>query len=177
MPYHSFCKDVPVANGFAFAINEDVEDPFFLPPSLRNIITEIENDIYPMSFNPERLALSYKEEWGSRLAQQGVFLLNTALSVEESTPEAHCLLWKGFIAEVMNVLAAREETVVWLLFGKHAHAYEKYIPDTHRIIKTSHPSPLGANKTGEDFTAFIGSRCFSTCNILLEEHERTPIVW
>jgi uracil-DNA glycosylase len=61
-PFHTFVGDVPVANGLAFSINEDVKDVFFLPPSLRNILSEIQNDVYPMSFDPERLALNYKEE-------------------------------------------------------------------------------------------------------------------
>ena len=61
-PYHSFVGDVTVANGLAFSINEDVKDVFFLPPSLRNILSEIQNDVYPMSFDPERLSLNYKEE-------------------------------------------------------------------------------------------------------------------
>ena len=60
-PYHSICEGVPVANGLSFSINEEIKDVFFQPPSLRNILTEIENDIYPMTFIPERLALSYKE--------------------------------------------------------------------------------------------------------------------
>lgn len=176
-PYHSFAGDVPVANGLAFSINEDVKDVFFLPPSLRNILSEIQNDVYPMSFDPERLSLNYKEEWGSRLTAQGVLLLNTALTVEEGAPEAHCKLWESFIECVMQVLAAQEKSIVWLLFGKHAHAYEQYIPKHHKVIKTSHPSPLGATKQGKDYPAFIGSRCFSTCNILLEADGQTPIKW
>lgn len=60
-PYHTYCEEVPVANGLSFSINEEIKDLFFQPPSLRNILTEIENDIYPMTFIPERLALSYKE--------------------------------------------------------------------------------------------------------------------
>jgi len=60
-PYHSLCEGIPVANGLALSINEEIKDVFFQPPSLRNILTEIENDIYPMTFIPERLALSYKE--------------------------------------------------------------------------------------------------------------------
>lgn len=104
-------------------------------------------------------------------------LLNTALTVEEGTPEAHCKLWEGFIECVMQVLAAQEKPIVWLLFGRMAHAYEKYIPSHHKVIKTSHPSPLGSTKQGKDYPAFIGSRCFSTCNILLENEGLTPIKW
>lgn len=175
--YYTEVNDVPVANGFSFAINEKIDDPFFLPPSLRNILAEIQNDVFPMSFDPERLALTYAEEWGQRLADQGVLLLNTALTVEKGHPEAHCKLWENFISIVMQTLAKKEEPVIWMLWGKHAHAYEKFIPSSHKIIKTSHPSPLGATKEGKDYPAFIGSRCFSMCNILLEDNGITPIKW
>lgn len=176
-PYHNEVNEVPVANGFSFAINEKIDDPFFLPPSLRNILAEIQNDVFPMSFDPERLALTYAQEWGQRLADQGVLLLNTALTVEKGHPEAHCKLWAGFILEVMQVLQKEQRPIVWLLMGKHAHAWVDHIPAHHKIIKTSHPSPLGATKEGKDYPAFIGSRCFSLCNILLEEHGQTPIKW
>lgn len=176
-PYHSVVNEVPVANGFSFAINEKIDDPFFLPPSLRNILAEIQNDVFPMNFDPERLALTYAEEWGQRLADQGVLLLNTALTVEKGHPESHCKLWENFTSIVMQTLAKKEEPVIWMLWGKHAHAIEKYIPSHHKVIKTSHPSPLGATKQGKDYPAFIGSRCFSLCNILLEDNGITPIKW
>lgn len=175
--YYNEVDEVPVANGLCFSINENIKDPFFIPPSLRNILSEVETDTFPAYFNPERLSLTYKEAWGERLAKQGVFLLNTALTVERNKPEAHCELWSKFTTQVIETLAKKETPIVWMLFGKFAHAYEKYIPKHHMIIKTSHPSPLGAHKQGKDYPAFIGSRCFSTCNMLLEESGQTPIEW
>lgn len=176
-PYHSLCENIPVANGLSFSINEDIKDVFFQPPSLRNILTEIENDIYPMTFIPERLALSYKEAWGSRLTEQGVFLLNTALTVESGNPNSHNKLWEHFTLKVLEQVAGKEDMVVWILMGKEAQKYESLIPSHHRTLKTSHPSPLGAYKEGKDYPAFIGSRIFSTCNILLEEHGKTSVSW
>lgn len=123
-PYYTEVNDVPVANGFCFAINEKIDEPFFLPPSLRNILTEIQNDVFPMSFDPERLALTYAQEWGQRLADQGVLLLNTALTVEKGHPEAHCKLWENFISIVMQALAKKEEPVIWMLWGESLPSFK-----------------------------------------------------
>jgi len=155
-PYHG----VGQAHGLCFSVPDGVA----FPPSLRNIFSEISNDLgiaVPQSGN--------LEHW----AKQGVFLLNTTLTVRAHTPLSHQNQgWELFTDAVIQKLSNEREHLVFMLWGNHAQSKEKLIDTSrHLILKTVHPSPLSAHR------GFFGSGHFSKCNAYLQGKGVTPINW
>ncbi len=153
-------------DGLAFS------NSFLLKPqsSLDNILKEVEDDIYD-GFNPERRANLSLYNW----TKQGVLLINAAHTVIKNRPESHLKYWLNFTIEVINTLD-RKRDLVWLLMGRKAQAFEKYISNpSHYIIKTAHPSPLGCMKNSP--IPFIGSKCFNKINEELEGRNLKKIIW
>jgi uracil-DNA glycosylase len=161
-PYHGEGQ----AHGLSFSVPQGIK----IPPSLRNIYKELNRDLamdIPTSGN--------LESW----AKQGVLLLNASLTVRAGEANSHSKQgWLNFTNSCIEYINQECEGVVFLAWGRFAHNVCAQI-DTqkHCVIKTSHPSPLGASKTGKDFTAFIGSGCFTLANEYLTEHNQTAIDW
>lgn len=156
-PYHGANQ----AHGLCFS----VQPPTPPPPSLLNIYKELETDI-PSFKSPTHGDLT---SW----ATQGVFLLNTVLTVFEAKPNSHVGMgWEPFTDLVINAISQQRKGVVFMLWGKPAHKKEALI-DTrkHHILKAPHPSPLSA------FHGWFGSRHFSRANLLLKTEGETPIDW
>ena len=154
-PYHGPGQ----AHGFAFSVRDNI----IPPPSLKNIFKEAMKDVgikQPTSGNLEC--------W----AKQGVLLLNTVLTVRKGEANSHANKgWESLTDMVIEQLNVKREGLVFLLWGRPAQAKAKNVDETrHTVIRTSHPSPLGATKTD---SPFIGSRCFSRANEALKE----PINW
>ena len=117
--------------------------------------------------------------------RQGVLLLNTGLTVRAHQPASHKGRgWEQFTDRVIELLAAREQPLVFILWGAHARAKTKLILDSeartatdtapalrHLIIQSAHPSPLSAHK------GFFGGRYFSRTNYFLEDNGIQPIDW
>jgi len=158
-PYHSPGQ----GNGLAFSVRKGVKPP----PSLRNIFKEAIDDIGIDV--PKHGSL---EGW----ARQGVLLLNTVLTVRRGEANSHAKLgWEEFTDEVISLINEQKEPVVFLLWGGPAAKKAKRVDESkHIIIRTSHPSPLGATKTA---SPFISSRCFSRANEALAEAGKNPIDW
>ena len=155
-PYHGPGQ----ANGLCFSVAPGLK----LPPSLQNIYKEIENDIgLPMSKNGDL------RSW----ANQGVFLLNTTLTVRAGSPASHHGKgWERFTDAAIKALSNEREGLVFLLWGKPAQSKEKLIDATkHFILKAAHPSPLSA------YNGFFGCRHFSKANKILLDLGKTPIHW
>jgi uracil-DNA glycosylase len=155
-PYHG----VGQAHGLCFSVPTGVA----FPPSLKNIFQEISDDLgvsVPTSGNLER--------W----AKQGVFLLNTTLTVRAHIPLSHQNQgWEQFTDVVIRKLSDEREHLVFMLWGSHAQSKERLIDTSkHLILKTVHPSPLSAHR------GFLGCKHFSKCNAYLAENGITPIVW
>ena len=155
-PYHGIGQ----AHGLCFSVPDGVS----FPPSLVNIFKEVSSDLgvpVPTSGNLER--------W----AKQGVFLLNTTLTVRAHNPLSHQNQgWERFTDVVIRKLSDEREHLVFMLWGSHAQSKERLIDTSkHLILKAVHPSPLSA------FRGFFGCKCFSKCNAYLEENGMTPIVW
>lgn len=155
-PYHGPHQ----AHGLAFSVRDGIRHP----PSLVNIFKEIKSDLghpYPKSGD--------LTSW----AEQGVLLLNTVLTVRMSQPGSHQKKgWEIFTNSVISKISERKEGVVFLLWGKFAHAKETLIDKSkHFILKAAHPSPLSA------YNGFFGCRHFSTTNRILKENGFTPIDW
>ena len=114
-----------VANGRAFAVNEDIKEP----QSLKNIFKEIED---VQGFVKTDKTLLHWEK-------QGVLLLNTSLSVEIGKPNSHKSLWKDFSNKLINWIDSNLN-VTWILWGNEAMKFQKQLKN--RCITDSHPSPL-----------------------------------
>jgi uracil-DNA glycosylase len=156
-----------LAHGLSFSVEKGVK----IPRSLSNIYKELSSDILRFE-KPEHGNL---EEW----AKKGVFLLNTVLTVDKDNAGSHRKKgWEIFTAQAIKKINDEHKNVVFLAWGKDAHKVCQNIDSTkHTVIKTSHPSPLGASKSGKDFDSFIGSRCFSKANFNLIKSDRLPIDW
>lgn len=155
-PYHGHGQ----ANGLCFSVRDGI--PF--PPSLINIFTEIKRDLgkeIPKSGDLER--------W----AKQGVLLLNATLTVRINSPGSHQNKgWEQFTDAVIKKLSDEKEHLVFLLWGSYAQKKGEVI-DTgkHLILKSSHPSPLSANR------GFFGSSHFSKTNAYLRANGMREIDW
>lgn len=147
------------AMGLSFSVNENVK----LPPSLKNIYKEIENEYGKKMPNHGNLT-----GW----AKQGVLLLNTIFTVNEGFPLSHKGFgWEKFTDEIIKVLQEKD-FIVYLLLGRPAQRYAKKITNkNHVILKTSHPSPLSS------FRGFFGSNIFKKTNKLLKENNKNEINW
>lgn len=161
-PYHGEGQ----AHGLSFSVPKGIK----IPPSLRNIYKELNRDLamdIPSSGN--------LENW----AKQGVLLLNASLTVRSGEANSHSKQgWLNFTNSCIEYINQECEGVVFLAWGRFAHNVCAQIDtDKHCVIKTSHPSPLGASKTGKDFTAFIGSGCFTLANEYLKQHQKSAIGW
>lgn len=155
-PYHGPGQ----ANGLCFSVAPGIK----LPPSLKNIYKEIESDLkFPMGTNGDL----------SSWARQGVLLLNATLTVRANSPASHQGKgWEQFTDEVIRLLSARREGLVFLLWGRPAQMKEKLI-DTkkHFVLKAAHPSPLSA------YTGFFECRHFSQTNKILNNRGLESINW
>lgn len=160
-PYHGPNQ----AHGLAFSVAKGVQ----IPPSLRNMLTEASRD--PLVAIPAKPSHGNLECW----ARQGVLMLNTCLTVRKGEANSHNKQgWEDFTDAVVRELGKRNG-IVYLLWGNPAQTKCKTIDSKkNHIIKSSHPSPLGAYKTSEPF---MGSCCFSRCNAALVEMQQTPIDW
>ena len=150
-PYHQKGQ----ANGLCFSVNDDVK----IPPSLKQIFKEINNDIgtnIPDSGNLER--------W----ANQGILLLNTALTVRESKPGSHSKIWDKFTKILLNYISENLDTCIVLLWGNYAKKFKPIFTKKFNVLEANHPSPLSSNRGG-----WFGTKHFSKCNTILE----TNIEW
>ena len=155
-PYHEHGQ----AHGLSFSVQPNIP----IPPSLRNIFAERENDIGLQP--PTHGTLS---AW----AQQGVLLLNTSLTVREGNAGSHAKKgWEAITDHIISTVNNNTERCVFILWGAHAQAKKKLITQGHHaILETPHPSPLSA------YRGFFGSAPFSRTNALLQEAGRAPIDW
>lgn len=154
-PYHG----VGQANGLSFAVNDGIP----LPPSLKNIFKEIENDLGIKTLDSGDL---------SRWAKQGVLMLNSVLTVIAHKPASHAGIgWEDFTDSVIQTLNNKRENIVYMLWGKYAQEKGAVINKNKNLVLTSaHPSPFSA-------TNFFGNHHFSKCNQYLKEHNLEPIDW
>ncbi|GLS82542.1 uracil-DNA glycosylase [Paraferrimonas haliotis] len=156
--------------GQAMGLSFSVPNGTKLPPSLRNIYKELQSDLaIEMSDNGDLT------HW----AEQGVFLLNASLTVTQGQPGSHLKLgWQTFTQRVIEYINRYHPGAVFLSWGAFAHKLCRQLDTTnHSLIKTSHPSPLGARRSSASAPAFIGSRCFSLANQLLAQRGLSAIDW
>lgn len=164
-PYHGPGQ----AHGLSFSVPVGVRPP----PSLKNIYKEIDQDSGAGDdFEGVRLAAGQRgclEGW----ARQGVFLLNSVLTVESGQAASHQGRgWETFTDAVVQRLSDSREHLVFLLWGSYAQKKGQIIDaGRHLVLRAPHPSPLSAHR------GFFGSQHFSQANAYLTEHAQTPIDW
>ena len=155
-PYHEEGQ----AHGLAFSTPEGRP----IPRSLKNIFKEINAEYdYPM---PTSGCL---EKW----AEQGVFLLNTVLTVEDGNANSHSKCgWQTFTDNVIGILNRQDQPIVFLLWGKQAEKKKELITnENHLVLITSHPSPFSARR------GFLGCNHFKLANGYLKENKIKEIDW
>jgi uracil-DNA glycosylase len=155
-PYHN--------PGQAMGLSFSVPDGVKTPPSLVNIYKELHADTgLPI---PTTGNLTH---W----AQQGVLLLNAALTVRANEPGSHAKIgWMHFTDEVIKILSTKKTRLVFILWGNFAIQKQILIDATkHKILKAAHPSPLSAHN------GFWGCKHFSATNEYLVAHNNNPIDW
>lgn len=155
-PYHGDGQ----AHGLAFSVREGAAQP----PSLRNIMKELSDDLgfaVPQSGSLNR--------W----ARQGVLLLNTTLTVRAHEPASHHGYgWEQFTDRIISAVNEKSDRCVFLLWGAHAQKKRSLITqDHHVVLESAHPSPLSARR------GFFGSKPFSQTNTALREAQRGEIDW
>ncbi|EAY24841.1 uracil-DNA glycosylase [Microscilla marina] len=153
-PYHGAGQ----ANGLCFSVSDGVR----IPPSLRNIFKEINQDLgkdIPKSGNLER--------W----AEQGVLLLNATLTVRAKTAGSHQNKgWEQFTDAVIKAISDEKENVVFLLWGRYARDKGKVVDrNKHCVLEAPHPSPMAKG--------FVGCRHFSRANEFLKSKGLAEIDW
>ena len=155
-PYHGEGQ----AHGLCFSVKKGV----VVPPSLKNIYTELNSDLgLPIPPHGELT------NW----AKQGVLLLNTVLTVRAGCPNSHKGKgWEPFTDRIISELNRKQTPVVFLLWGANARTKARMIDNPiHLKLETVHPSPLSA------YNGFFGCRHFSRANAFLTEHGQQPIDW
>jgi uracil-DNA glycosylase len=155
-PYHGPGQ----AHGLSFSVPPGVPPP----PSLVNIFKELHTDLNITIPNH-----GYLEKW----AQQGVLLLNAALTVEAHKPMSHSKIgWHHFTDDVISILSKDREHIVFMLWGSFAKSKAELIDKTkHLILTAAHPSPLSAHN------GFFGCRHFSKANFWLQQKGIEQIDW
>mgnify|MGYP000996177838 FL=1 len=155
-PYHGFGQ----AHGLSFSVQKGTP----LPPSLKNIYKELQEDI-----GGELPIEGDLSHW----AKQGVLLLNTVLTVEEGNANSHKGMgWETLTNRLIESLNELKHPVIFILWGKPAQEKEKLITNpNHVLLKAPHPSPLSA------YRGFFGSKPFSKVNDILIQQGQTPICW
>jgi uracil-DNA glycosylase len=155
-PYHGEGQ----AEGLSFSVPAGVK----LPPSLKNIYKEIISE-----FGGEMPESGNLEKW----AEQGVFLLNATLTVEEGRPASHNGRgWEEFTDRVIGALAREREVLVFMLWGKFAQSKASLIDGRkHLILQAAHPSPFSA------YRGFFACDHFKKANEYLCQRGKSPINW
>lgn len=159
-PYHGEGQ----AHGLSFSVPEGVS----IPPSLLNIFKEIDSDV-----NGDNSVAAARKGCLVSWAEQGVFLLNSVLTVEKGQAASHQGRgWETFTDRIIEQLSSERENLVFMLWGSYAQKKGQVIDSKRHLVLTApHPSPLSAHR------GFLGCRHFSKANEWLESHGQTPIDW
>lgn len=157
-PYHEEGQ----AMGLCFSVLKGIP----LPPSLRNIYKEIEDDV--------NVDMDYGNGDLTPWAKQGVLLLNAFLSVDAHLPLSHRGQgYEEFMEDVFTYLNELDQPIVFILWGGFARKFKTYLHNPkHLVLEAAHPSPLSANRGG-----FFGCRHFSKANAFLRENGLEGIKW
>lgn len=152
----------PEAHGLCFSVRKGIP----VPPSLRNILQEVNRSVY----NGNKIS---QESDLTRWAVQGVLLINASLTVISKKPNSHAHLgWHKLTDSVIETISRQKKNVVFMLWGAFAQKKTGLVDKSkHLVLATSHPSPLSAHR------GFLGSGVFVKCNEYLKKTGQQPIKW
>ena len=161
--YQVFPDSEDIFNAFHYTPLHNVKQGVTVPPSLCNIYKELKSDLG--CYIPNN---GYLKKW----ADQGVMLLNTALTVRAHEANSHKDIgWEKFTDAAIRILNEQDRPIVYLLWGRFAQMKKKMLNNPkHLILEAAHPSPLSVKK-------FYGCKHFSKANEFLKEHGLEPIDW
>lgn len=157
-PYH----EPNQAMGLAFSVINGIK----IPPSLKNIYKEIEDEYYCL--------MNYQDTDLTYLAKQGVLLINSILSVREHSPMSHNIPeYKMLLKDILEALNNSDSPIVFMLWGGPSRKLKSYLTNpNHLILEANHPSPLSANRGG-----WFGCNHFKLANEFLSSHSLEEIKW
>ena len=155
-PYHNIGQ----ANGLSFSVPVG----YRIPPSLKNIIKELKEDV-----NIKDPTHGNLECW----AKQGVLLLNSILTVQANEPASHNKIgWQLFTDSVISAISSNLNNVVFMFWGNYAIQKSKLVDkEKHLILEAAHPSPFSAHR------GFLGCKHFSQANNYLLKNGKEIINW
>lgn len=156
-PYHGEDHGIQQAHGLSFSVPDGVRPP----PSLRNMLKEMQSDL------GQTLESGNLMPW----AEQGILLLNASLTTRGGEAGAHSKLWQAFTHALITYLGQRDTPLVFILWGSHAQQFRALIASHHPVISSVHPSPLSAHR------GFFGSQPYSKVNAALRTLGRAEIHW
>ncbi len=156
-PYHWYWQ----AHGLSFSVQDWVPPP----PSLKNIYKEIEGSLWIKKDFKNWNLIPWAKSW--------VLLLNSILSVEANKPASHSnIWWENFTDKIIKIVNDKKQSVVFLLWWAFAQKKKMFIDtNKHYVLETTHPSPFSAHRW------FLGSKCFSKTNEILESLWEDKINW
>ena len=156
-PYHGKGQ----AHGLSFSVHKGVT----VPPSLRNIYSALEND---QDIEFTRPGHGFLKRW----AEQGVIMLNAALTVEKAKPKSHSAHWLPFTDRLITLLSQKYPQLIFVLWGTDAKKKKELIEGSHLVLEYNHPSPMVRNN---DFST--NCKHFSDINRYLAGKGQPPIDW
>lgn len=199
---HTTCR--PYGCGLSFSVAEDESS---IPKSLQTVFEEMYNTAHDSNFSDAYFGIPYfdkSEEAVTRRpnirngdlrhwCDQGVLLLNAALTVAPSTPDTHRSVWTGFVVSVMRRVVQENPDTVFCFWGSRAFALSEYLSSAIVQFACAHPSPRSKKQQLEDGAAssataaasselsadipFLGSRHFARVNQVLMRKGQAPILW
>lgn len=150
------------ANGLSFS---NKSDTLKISPSLKNIFKEVEEDTY------DGMKLDQSPDL-SRWAEQGVLLLNTALTVRKNQAGSQINIWKDFTETLLTNICAYNTGIIYMLWGNKSKYYKKFLNEkTNHMLEAGHPSPLNTS------IPFKGCKHFSKSNQILKQQDQKTIKW
>ena len=157
-PYHG----PEQAMGMCFSVPNHIK----IPPSLVNIYKEIKRCYYDNYEIPSHGNLTHWNE-------QGILLLNTSLTVRQSSPNSHLKYWRKITNDIIKTISNNTNNIIFLLWGNHAISKKKLIDcEKHYVLTSNHPSPLSANRGG-----WFGNTHFFKTNKILKSLNKNEIKW
>jgi uracil-DNA glycosylase len=169
-PYHNpneTNRELPgSAMGICFSLPRGTK---YINPSFRSIQTEVADNGYSVDKNTGDI---------SRWIDEGVLLLNSALTVEEGRAGSHTAKWVSFTEQLIEYISTKH-SLVWQLWGKDAQAFEENIKNREKqyVLKFSHPCPMSASKPSGGNPPFLGSQFCKKTNEWLSKQGRKTIDW
>jgi uracil-DNA glycosylase len=154
-------QDPYINKGEAMGLSFSVPDECKMPPSLRNVFKELEAEYGEQRTNKNL------SDW----AEQGVLLLNAALTVRKKESLSHMKIWREYTTDIIKHISSNYINIVYILWGDFARKYKDLLDGNNNLIlEWSHPSPLSRKP-------FVGNNHFKKCNEYLEKVGKECIKW